>query len=149
MQCFRRFWFAAAYDMNYTPFIKTVLNINGRAARKTELMPEKFNSVQIHTVDLYLSHNIPKSRHSMRQFLSVIVLSLGVAQVSHAEIAPFFALLSLDEATKIVRQQGGNKVLATKTENVGGKQLHIIKVLTPEGRIQHIKVDATSGKIIK
>jgi uncharacterized membrane protein YkoI len=85
----------------------------------------------------------------MRHLFSVLLLSLGIAQAGHAEIASFFALLSLDEAAKIVRQQGGNKVLATKTENVGGKQLHIIKVLTREGRIQHVKVDAASGKIIK
>lgn len=60
-----------------------------------------------------------------------------------------FSLVSLDEAVRMIIQQGNNKVLATKTATVENQKIYIIKVLTPEGRIQHIKIDADSGRTIK
>jgi uncharacterized membrane protein YkoI len=32
---------------------------------------------------------------------------------------------------------------------IDGKDVHIIKVLTPDGRVQYIKVDAETGSTIK
>ncbi len=66
-----------------------------------------------------------------------------------AEEAPLLALMSVDEAAKKVTEQAkGNKVLATKTEDVEGKKVHVIKVLSSDGRVQHIKIDADTGEII-
>lgn len=58
------------------------------------------------------------------------------------------APITLDEAIKKVMQDAQNKVLAAKTELVDGKKIHVIKVLTLAGHIQHIKIDAATGKIL-
>ena len=80
----------------------------------------------------------------MQTFIKVFLLTFCLTQTA-------FAALSLDQATKkiIQQQQNKSKILGAKTELVGGKEVHVIKVLTEDGRIQHLKVDADSGKIIK
>ncbi len=85
----------------------------------------------------------------MRPFLILVLLSLFMAQTGFAGTVPFVALVTLDEAVRNVMQQGQNKVLATRTETIAGKRVYIIKVLTPKGRIQHIKIDAQSGRTIR
>lgn len=57
--------------------------------------------------------------------------------------------VSLDEATKKVMTEFTSKVLGAKTEEVEGQLLHVIKILTEDGRVQHLKVDASTGDIIK
>jgi uncharacterized membrane protein YkoI len=54
--------------------------------------------------------------------------------------------VSLEDAIKQVMQDSKNKVLTAKTELVGGKKIHVIKILTSAGHIQHIKIDAVTGK---
>jgi uncharacterized membrane protein YkoI len=56
--------------------------------------------------------------------------------------------ISLDEATKQIIKNDGNRVLGAETELINGKEVHVIKVLTPDGRIQHYKIDAETGEII-
>jgi len=85
----------------------------------------------------------------MQQIIKALVLTLGVTQISWAESEQFLALLTLDDAVRKIIRQDNYKVLATKTELESGKQIHIIKVLTPDGRIQYIKIDADSGEIVK
>lgn len=55
-------------------------------------------------------------------------------------------LVSLEDVIKQVMQDPKNKILTAKTELVDGKKVHVIKVLTPTGHIQYIKIDATTGK---
>lgn len=85
----------------------------------------------------------------MRRVFAILLLSLCFTQELMAEVGSFLALLSLDEAARRIIQQGNNKVLSTKTEKIQGKQVHVIKVLTPEGRIQHIKIEAETGRVVK
>lgn len=85
----------------------------------------------------------------IRKVSVILLLSLCFTQEILAEVGSFFALLSLDEAARRIIQQGDNKVLSTKTEIIQGKQVHVIKVLTPEGRIQHIKIEAETGRVVK
>ncbi|MGR9054083.1 MAG: PepSY domain-containing protein [Gammaproteobacteria bacterium] len=59
-----------------------------------------------------------------------------------------FSYVSLDEATRQVRQDSSKKVLGAKTESIDGKDVHVIKVLTPDGRIQNLKIDAESGRLL-
>lgn len=54
--------------------------------------------------------------------------------------------ITLEEVIKQIMLDARNKVLAAKTEVLAGKKIHIIKVLTPTGHIQYIKVDAATGK---
>jgi hypothetical protein len=57
--------------------------------------------------------------------------------------------ISLDQATKqIIKNDSKIRVLGAETEIIDGKQVHVIKVLTLDGRIQHFKIDAETGEII-
>ena len=58
-------------------------------------------------------------------------------------------LISLDQATSKVIQENNGKVLGARTESLEGRTIHIIKILTRDGRIQHIKVDAETGQVLK
>ncbi len=85
----------------------------------------------------------------MQQIIKAFLLTLCVTQSSWVGAERFLAVLTLDDAVKKIIRQQNYKVLATKTESGNGKQVHIIKVLTPDGRIQYIKIDADSGEIVK
>jgi uncharacterized membrane protein YkoI len=59
--------------------------------------------------------------------------------------------ISLDQATKQIIKNNSNiniRVLGAETEIIDGKEVHVIKVLTPDSRIQHYKIDAETGEII-
>ena len=59
--------------------------------------------------------------------------------------------ISLDQATKQIIKRDSNidlRVLGAETEIIDGKEVHVIKVLTPEGRIQHYKINAETGEIV-
>ncbi|MBE0437300.1 MAG: PepSY domain-containing protein [Methylomicrobium sp.] len=58
------------------------------------------------------------------------------------------AMVSLDEATKQVRQDSRVKVLGAKTESIEDRKVHVIKILTPEGRIQYQRIDAETGRLL-
>ncbi len=82
----------------------------------------------------------------MRNILKWLGLVVGFA------VSPGFAEekpVNMDEAAKIVQKELGGRVLGGKTVEEKGSKYHIIRVLTPDGRVQHIKVDSKTGKIIK
>jgi hypothetical protein len=57
--------------------------------------------------------------------------------------------ISLDQATKqVIKNNSSIRVLGAETEIIDDKEVHVIKVLTPDGRIQHFKIDAETGEII-
>jgi uncharacterized membrane protein YkoI len=58
------------------------------------------------------------------------------------------AYITLDDATKQIIEGTYNKVLGAQTELIDGKDVHIIKVLTPDGRIQYYKIDAETGQLV-
>ncbi|WP_404360073.1 PepSY domain-containing protein [Methylotuvimicrobium sp. KM1] len=58
------------------------------------------------------------------------------------------AMVSLDEATKQVRQDSRVKVLGAKTESIEDRKVHVIKILTPDGRIQYQRIDAETGRLL-
>jgi uncharacterized membrane protein YkoI len=79
--------------------------------------------------------------------LLIILIALSTASWGEDEIvAP--ARVSLDEATRQILKEGNKRVLGASTEIIDGREIHIIKVLTPDGHIQHYKIDAESGAII-
>lgn len=57
-------------------------------------------------------------------------------------------MVSLDEATKQVRQDSKVKVLGAKTESIEDRKVHVIKILTPDGRIQYQRIDAETGRLL-
>lgn len=85
----------------------------------------------------------------MANLIKVILISLMflVSVLSGSRIA--VASVSLDEATRQVLSNPQNKVLGAKTETINERAVHIIKVLTADGRIQHFMVDAETGDLLE
>jgi len=65
-----------------------------------------------------------------------------------AEPEMLLVRISLDQATKQVLGSGDYRVLGAQTTVINGREVHIIKVLTPDGRIQYFKIDAETGAVI-
>ncbi len=85
----------------------------------------------------------------MQKFIKLFVLVSLLPWVGLVNADLMLAQINLDDAAKKVTQDRNRKLLGAKTETIDGKKIHVIKVLTPDGRIQHYKVDAESGKLIK
>ncbi len=83
----------------------------------------------------------------MRNLLKAVVFALLFSNSCFAENNQL-AYVSLDEATKQIIEGTYNKVLGAQTEIIDGKEVHIIKVLTPDGRIQYYKIDAETGQLV-
>jgi uncharacterized membrane protein YkoI len=83
----------------------------------------------------------------MRNYIKVFLLVFYFLST----IAVGADAISLDEATKKVVAEFKSKVLGAKTEaeTAEGKAVHVIKILTEDGRVQHLKVDVSTGNIIK
>lgn len=84
----------------------------------------------------------------MRNLIKLLVLVLLFSDACYAQSAVMLARVSLDQATKQIIRKGGNRVLGAQTEIINGREVHVIKVLTPDGRIQHYLIDAESGELI-
>lgn len=78
---------------------------------------------------------------SMRNLLKAVIVFLSLV---HSGLAA----VSLDEATKQIIEGTYNKVLGAQIEVVDGKEIYIIKVLTPDGRIQYVRIDAETGQLV-
>lgn len=83
----------------------------------------------------------------MRNLLKAVVFALLFSTSCFAE-NNLLAYISLDEATKQIIEGTYNKVLGAQTELIDGKEVHVIKVLTPDGRIQYYKIDAETGQLV-
>ncbi len=77
-------------------------------------------------------------------FLSIVIL----CRVSYAEDGLILVRISLDEATRQILKEGNKRVLGATTEIIDGREVHIIKVLTPDGHIRYFKIDAETGASI-
>jgi len=51
----------------------------------------------------------------------------------------------LDDAVAGVRKRVDGKVLSVETKDEDGQPQHIIRVLTPDGRVRRMRVDAPPG----
>ena len=86
---------------------------------------------------------------SMQPLLVVSLLVLLLSFSCFATEADQPTYISLDQATKqIIKNNSNIRVLGAETEIIDGKETHVIKVLTPDGHIQHYKIDAETGEII-
>lgn len=85
----------------------------------------------------------------MKNILQVIILFTLFSQISFAKTEEDIKPITLDQATKEVTKETESKVLSAETKVVNGKNIHVIKILTEKGRIQHIKIDAETGENIE
>jgi uncharacterized membrane protein YkoI len=54
--------------------------------------------------------------------------------------------ISLDEAVSRARKKSDDKVLSAETVRVDGRRVHRIKILTSQGRVKHVQIDADTGR---
>ncbi len=83
------------------------------------------------------------------KMLSLFIILIALSDVCRAEdeiVAP--PRVSLDEATRQILKEDNKRVLGASTEIIDGREIHIIKVLTADGHIQHYKIDAETGALI-
>jgi uncharacterized membrane protein YkoI len=83
----------------------------------------------------------------MRNLLKAVIVVLLFSNSCFAKNT-LLANVSLDEATKQIIEGTYNKVLGAQTEIIDGKEVYIIKVLTPDGRIQYYIIDAQTGQLV-
>lgn len=102
---------------------------------QSRLWPFKAVRYALRTFGLYNS-GLP-----MRNLLKALVVALLFSNSC-------FASISLDEAAKQIIEGTYNKVLGAQTEVIDGRDVHVIKVLTPDGRIQYYKIDAETGQLV-
>lgn len=86
--------------------------------------------------------------------LCVAALSLGApASASSLAAPPVIRMaqaengITLEEATRMVREQTGGQVLRAETRRDKGRTVHRIRVLTEDGLVRTWRVDARSGQI--
>ena len=75
--------------------------------------------------------------------ISILLLIAGM-NVANANDFLILAEVSLDDAVKQVIN--GNRLLDAETQLIDDRKIHVIKVLTEDGRVQKHKIDAESGK---
>ena len=83
-------------------------------------------------------------------FLWMMLISSYAASHAGGFIPTSFIVagLSLQQAVSKVQTQVGGRVLGARTEIVGDRKIHVIKILSPDGsRVRQIRVDSNSGKI--
>ena len=85
----------------------------------------------------------------MSALVKILLLTFSLVQLAYAGKDVSYSALTLDQATKKIIEQNKNKVMGAKTETVDGKEVHVIKILTSDGRVQSLNVDAETGKLIK
>jgi len=83
----------------------------------------------------------------MRNLIRVVIVALLFSTSCFAGDNQL-ADISLDEATKQIIEGTYNKVLGAETVIIDGRTVHVIKVLTPDGRIQYFKIDAETGQLV-
>lgn len=76
-------------------------------------------------------------------FLIVFCFFFGIFQP-----VKVLAAVSLDQAAAKITSTLGNRILSAKTEIIKGRKVHVIKSLSPDGRIQHHYVDAETGQLL-
>ena len=94
------------------------------------------------------------------KYLILMVLALTAAQAQASSVATEssrsnwllaesgkHASLSLNDATELVRKRTGGRVLAAQEVREQGRAMYRIKVITPQGEVRIVFVDAQTGNV--
>lgn len=84
----------------------------------------------------------------MNNLIKVLVLYLLVVSSGFAQNDDLLSYVSLDEAVKQIIEGTYDKILGAQTELIDGKEVHVIKVLTPDGRVRYYRIDAETGQLV-
>lgn len=88
------------------------------------------------------------SRHDMTaRFHPAWLLGLGILMATPAAARQSRATAAtLDQAVILVQQESGGKVLSAEQRHVGRQLEYRVKVLTPDGHVRVVTVDAASAR---
>jgi len=53
---------------------------------------------------------------------------------------------SLDNVVRRIRKETNGRVLSAETRTIEGRRIHVIRILTGDGRVRRLRVDADSGR---
>jgi len=84
----------------------------------------------------------------MRHLIKIAALTLLLSDTGLAEPGLLLTRVSLDQATHQIIKERNFRVLSAYTEIIDGREVHVIKVLTPDGHIRHYRIDAETGNPI-
>jgi uncharacterized membrane protein YkoI len=56
--------------------------------------------------------------------------------------------ISLDQAVQMAQSRYGAKAVKAQTVDRGGRRVHQIRLLSPEGKVWEVKMDAVTGSIV-
>lgn len=93
----------------------------------------------------------------MRQLVIAIVIAMLLVPAASARSKPAASLsaatvvdaqttaqdkVTLEQAVRRVRKQYGGRILSAETRGSGARRQHVIKVLTDEGRVHTVRINA-------
>lgn len=83
---------------------------------------------------------------------SIVLLAAGPlpaqpASSSELRVAQATEKVSLAQATRMVQERTGGQVLRAETKRDKGRAVHRIRVLTEDGRVRTVHVDAETGRM--
>jgi uncharacterized membrane protein YkoI len=79
----------------------------------------------------------------MRRTLPLLLVTLALGVPAFAEPD---RRTSLDEAVSQARERYNGRVLSAETQRNGERESHRIRILTRDGRVKRLEVDAESGR---
>ena len=79
-----------------------------------------------------------------RYIVLLTVLMLGISAQAEAD-----RRTSLEEAVSEARGRHPGRVLSAETDRRGGRESHRIRILTRDGRVKRLDMDAESGRFQK
>ncbi len=71
-----------------------------------------------------------------------------LSAVLMALTAPVWAEVSRDDAATVAQQLSGGRVLAVEKTERNGRPIWRVKVLTPQGEVKVILIDAANGRTL-
>lgn len=75
-----------------------------------------------------------------------LLAAAGLLLLSLATTAQHGRYTSLDQAVSEARERYDGRVLSAETEQRGGRESHNIRILTPDGRVKNLRMDANTGR---
>lgn len=58
------------------------------------------------------------------------------------------AYIDLNSAAATVRERMGGRILSAHTNRLNGGSVHVIRVITDDGKVHRVSVDAQSGQVL-
>jgi uncharacterized membrane protein YkoI len=77
---------------------------------------------------------------------SNLLIAVGLLLFSLAASAQQGRYTTLEQAVSEARDRYNGRVLSADTERNGGREAHNIRILTRDGRVKNLRMDAESGR---